>query len=275
MVRYLFRIGEFSKLSKTTVKTLRYYDEAGLLKPEKVDVLTNYRYYTTEQLLQLHRIQAFRLAGLTLAEIRSILSGADERELLRMRRTGLETELSQTKQQLSCIDFLLSGKDKESIMTYSATIKEIPECIVFSKTACVPNYEAFMTFIPQVGADLSAANPDLKCCVPDYCFTMYLDGEYREKDITIEYCQAVESVGVETNGIVFKTVPAATVVSVMHKGPYQNLGQAYAFVFKWIEENGYTVAASPRESYIDGIWNKENPEDWLTEIQVPVVKEIN
>ena len=42
-------------------------------------------------------------------------------------------------------------------------------------------------------------------------------------------------------------------------------------VYKWIEDNGYLAAASPRESYIDGIWNKQDPEDWLTELQVPVI----
>jgi len=58
----------------------------------------------------------------------------------------------------------------------------------------------------------------------------------------------------------------------MHKGSYSNLREAYAFVFKWIEENGYTVTGSPRESYIDGIWNKKSVDEWLTEIQVPVLK---
>ena len=36
------------------------------------------------------------------------------------------------------------------------------------------------------------------------------------------------------------------------------------------EENGYEVAGLSREGYIDGIWNKESVEDWLTEIQLPV-----
>ena len=44
----MFRIGEFSKLSRTTVKTLRYYDEIGLLKPEATDPQSGYRLYTTD-----------------------------------------------------------------------------------------------------------------------------------------------------------------------------------------------------------------------------------
>mgnify|MGYP003623550970 CR=1 FL=1 len=47
----MFRIGMFSKMSKTTIKTLRYYDEIGLLKPEETDRFTGYRMYSTEQLL--------------------------------------------------------------------------------------------------------------------------------------------------------------------------------------------------------------------------------
>ncbi|MDO5844217.1 MAG: MerR family transcriptional regulator [Methanocorpusculum sp.] len=268
----MFRIGEFSKLSKTTVKSLRFYDEVGLLRPEKVDRFTNYRFYTTGQLVKLHYIQSLRQAGLSIEETKQILDGGNAEEILQKRLSELESEASDISAKLSRIEFILSGKEEEIIMSYSATIKEIPECIVFSKRACIPRYEDFMTMIPETGAEVARANPTLKCVSPHYCFTRYLDGEYKEKDINVEFCQAVETFGNETESIKFKKLPAVTVVSVMHKGPYQNLGQAYAFVFKWIEDNGYSVADSPRESYIDGIWNKENEEDWLTEIQVPVLK---
>ena len=39
---------------------------------------------------------------------------------------------------------------------------------------------------------------------------------------------------------------------------------------KYAEENGYKVTGLSRECYIDGIWNKESVEDWLTEIQLPI-----
>jgi effector-binding domain-containing protein len=62
------------------------------------------------------------------------------------------------------------------------------------------------------------------------------------------------------------------VVSVLHRGAYDNLGEAYAYAMQWVEQNGYQIIDNVRESYIDGIWNKENVDDWLTEIQVPVRK---
>lgn len=61
-------------------------------------------------------------------------------------------------------------------------------------------------------------------------------------------------------------------VCTYHKGEYNNLGETYGFLIKYIEENGYEIIESPRERYIDGIWNKENVSDWLTEIQIPVRK---
>ena len=87
------------------------------------------------------------------------------------------------------------------------------------------------------------------------------------------FCQAVESFGVDTETVKFKKLPAITVVSVLHKGSYDDLGRAYAFVFEWIEKNGYSVCDIPRECYIDGIWNSDSEDDWLTEIQIPVIQE--
>ena len=57
----MIRIGDFSKLSRVSVKTLRYYDEMGLLKPVEVDPFTGYRFYLFSQLTVLHRILALGL----------------------------------------------------------------------------------------------------------------------------------------------------------------------------------------------------------------------
>ena len=105
----MFRIGEFSKMTKTTIKTLRYYDEAQLLKPQEIDPFTGHRFYTTAQLLQLHRIQSLRQAGLSIEEIRQILNGKDAVPLLEKRREELMSELSETQHQLSRIQFILHG----------------------------------------------------------------------------------------------------------------------------------------------------------------------
>ena len=265
----MFRIGEFSKMSKTTIKALRYYDEIGLLKPEETDRFTGYRLYSTEQLFRLHRIQELRQIGLSINEIKMIMSGHDCEPILQRRKAELIMELAQGQSQLSRLEFILQGED---IMSYSATIKELPGCIVYARKMTIPNYDAYFEVIPEIGKTITEKYPDLKCAAPEYCFIVYLDGEYKEKDINIEFCEAVDKLYPDFDGFEFKEIKAVTAVSVMHKGIYAKLGEAYAYVFKWIEENGYAAADNPRENYIDGIWNKENEEEWLTEIQIPIVK---
>jgi DNA-binding transcriptional MerR regulator len=268
----MYRIGEFSKMSKTTIKALRYYDEVGLLKPEVVDNFTGYRFYTTDQLVKLHYIQALRQLSLSIEEIKLINKGHSTEVILQKRKKELESEIANASEQLSRIEFILSGKEELSFMNYQAIIKELPECIVYLKKMTVPSYDAYFQVIPEIGEQIKAKYPDLKCTVPEYCFISYLDGEYKEKDINIEFCEAVDKMREDFNSITFKKIEKATAVSVMHKGAYSELSQAYAYAFKWMEENGYTIADSPRESYIDGIWNKDSENEWLTELQIPIIK---
>ena len=266
----MFRIGEFSKMSKTTIKTLRFYDEIGLLKPEEVDDCTGYRFYTTNQLMELHRVQALRQIGLSINEIKQVLAESDVLSILERRRNEILAQLDEGTSQLSRIEFIMQGKEKESLMSYDAVIKEVPGCIVYSKRFNVPNYNAYFELVPKIGKMVEEKYPDLKCAVPAYCFITYLDGEYKESDFNVELCEAVESIYPDFDGIVFKEMDPITVVSVFHKGGYDSLSEAYAFTFKWIDDNGYSMTDCPRESYIDGIWNKDSEGDWLTELQIPV-----
>lgn len=267
----MFRIGEFSKMSKTTIKALRYYDETGLLKPEHIDPITNYRFYTTRQLVTVHRILSLRQVGLSIDEIRLVLSGQHPEELLMRRRTELLEELSERNDQLSRIDFMLQYKE-DSFMSYVATIKQIPECIIYTKQLTVPGIDSYFQVIPAIGEQMKEKYPDLQCTVPGYCYIQYLDGEYREKDIRIEWCEAVTEMKPDFDDIVFRKSPAITALSVMHKGPYSSLREAYAFALKWNEDNGYQMTDLARECYIDGIWNKDDENEWLTELQFPIAK---
>ncbi len=268
----MYRIGPFSKMGKTTVKTLRYYDEIGLLSPAYTDPENGYRYYTTAQLMALHQIISLRQMGFSTVEIQSIMNGRHVEGILASRKAEIVGAVRDANEQLSRINHYMKEYKEGLHMQYQAVVKEIPECIVYSKRFIAKSYDDFFHTIPAIGEEVGKVNPTLKCAVPEYCFNIYHDGEYREQDIDVEYCEAVTTMGQETETIKFKKMPPISVVSVMHKGPYKTLGKAYAFIFKWIEDNGYTVTDHPRESYIDGIWNKESEEDWLTEVQVPVTK---
>lgn len=264
-----YRIGLFSKLCKSTIKTLRYYDEIGLLKPAYVDPDTGYRYYTSSQLFEVHSITGWRQLGFSLEDMMSLQRGSNTEHLLKQKKLSLEEQKKQISEQLSRITTLMR-EDKK--MNYHAVIKEVPDYIVYSKKMIAPTYDAYFTLIPALGRQVMEKNPDLQCVFPGYCFITYQDDEYKEEDIHIEYSEAVTAFGIEADGIVFKKVPAVTVASIMHKGPYAGLREAYAYGVQWLENSGYSMAGSFRESYIDGIWNTQNEQEWLTEIQIPINK---
>jgi DNA-binding transcriptional MerR regulator len=267
----MYQIGEFSKINKITVKTLRYYDRVGLLKPAFVDDDNGYRYYSSEQLPIIHKIIALRQMDFSINEILDLLTSEDDNLIFKTKKEKLLNDIQEKKKQLKQITHYLENKREGFKMSYEVVLKELPEVIVYAKKMVIPNYDYYFEAVPKIGEEISELNPNLKCAKPNYCFTIYLDGEYKEKDFKVEICEAVTSFGKETEEIKFKKIKKVDKAAcVFYKGSYNNIGKAYAHLFKWIEDNNYTPSDNPRESYIDGIWNKENVSDWLTEIQVPL-----
>lgn len=262
----MLKISEFSKLSHLTIKALRYYEKEGILKPVHIDEWNNYRFYDTFQLETAARIKSFRQLDLSVEEIKAIFSGADVKEILQEKSKSLIEEKHQIESRLSIIKSILEDKE----MNYQVTEKVIPETIVYTSETVLKVYSDMMQWIPAVGEECLSLNPGMECADPPYEFCEYLDGEYKETDIRIRHNEAVKAIGKENDHIKFKTLPESKVLSIYHKGSYANIGEAYAFLMKYADQNGYTVAGLARECYIDGIWNKESEEEWLTEIQLPI-----
>jgi len=263
----MLRIGEFSKLTKTTIKTLRYYDKVGLLKPAFVDSATAYRYYTEEQLVTMRRILAYKAAGMTNDDIVRILEGGDPAKALTERRCQLENSLAEMTKQLAEIDRMLSNT---AVQQYTASLKTIDACIVYCCQGYIPTVSHIRSFIKACDAELHRTNPDVRYSLPDYCCVIYPGDSYRETNIFIEYAQSVDRMGTDTPTLKFQTLEPITAVSVEHRGGYENLRDAYLFAIRWAAENGYEVCGDARERYIDGVWNRERESEWLTEVQLPV-----
>lgn len=264
----MYRIGEFSELSKTTIKTLRYYEKEELLIPAFVDQETGYRFYETSQLPELAKIISLRQMGLSINNIKSILNGSDLEQILKLRKQELETEIFLSNSQLLQINNLLEGKNME----HEVIVKEIPSYTVYYKEGVVKDFGEIVRFILQSSGECRSTNPDIKCVEPDYCYVSYLDGEYKEKDIKIRYAQAVTEMGIPNETIKFEKLNPVKAACIYHKGAYDNLRESYGFLLKWVEENGYEIAEPIRERYIDGMWNKASEDEWLTEVQVPIRK---
>lgn len=266
----MYLIGLFSKINRISAKTLRHYDEIGLLKPEFVDAESGYRYYTGSQLPQLHQILALKQLGLTLEEIRQVLEQPQQvRNLLSLKSREIARQIQLHQAHLKEIEYWLANLKGEKTMEYTVRIKELPAVTVASMRTVVPSYDTYFEIVPKMGEEMRRQGA--VCRKPAYCFTVYHDGEYKERDIDVEICEAVIRRCNDSDMVKYKHIPGVPEAAcVLHKGPYSTIRDAYLALFDWVDKNGYRPAGNPRESYIDGIWNKEDESEWLTELQLPV-----
>lgn len=262
----MLKIGDFSKMSLLTIKALRFYEKEGLLEPTEVDAETGYRLYSTQQLETASTIKFLRQLDFSIKEIKEFLSGENLTKMLAYKKNKLTQNQQENNRKLSIINHMLEDKN----MNYKAVIKEIPECVVYSKTGVLKNYAEVTGLVLSSAEECLQLNPKIECVTPDYCFCEYLDGEFKTTNITARYSQAVKSKGVESENIKFRELPKTKVVSVYHKGSYSKFGDAYGYLVNFCENNGYKICAPIRECYIDGVWNKEDEADYLTELQAPV-----
>ena len=266
------KIGEFSKMMQVTVKTLRYYEQKGLLLPYEVDEWTGYRYYSIYQMQRLNIIRGLQQQGFTLEEIKELLEDGEQMPSIdQLTQKIEETEhqlqllIKRRSQLLKWIDSHKQIKTMEKV-----NIQSLPEIIVASHREIIPNYDALGALcVNKIGPEMQRLG--CKCPPPGYCFTIEHNKEYRSTDLDIEYCEQVEEMGKDSNIIQFKHLPAVEkALCIKHLGPYERFHESFAEAFRYMEEKGYKPIGHTRICYIDGVWNKDNPEQWLSIIQIPI-----
>lgn len=267
------KIKEFSLLCGVTVKTLRHYEKIGLLQPFEVDEWTGYRYYNVSQMQAMENIRRLKEMGFSLDEIIEMFASGSLKPTLQTLEKKIaesERELHKLQQRCTMLRNLVDSQNKIQKME-QISIQSLPEVIVASHRETISSYNDLGRLCCEViGPEM--ARLGCKCPEPGYCFTIE-HNEYRPTNIDIEYCEQVEEMGKDSEIIQFKKIPAVeTAICMKHFGPYERLYQSYVELFKYIEQQGYKVIGAPRANYIDGIWNQEDPEKWLTMIQVPVEK---
>lgn len=266
------KIGEFSKMMQVTVKTLRYYEQKGLLLPYEVDEWTGYRYYSIYQMQRLNIIRGLQQQGFTLEEIKELLEDGEQMPSI----DQLTQKIEETEHQLQLLikrrSQLLKWLDShKQIKTMGkVNIQSLPEIIVASHREIIPNYDALGALcVNKIGPEMQRLG--CKCPPPGYCFTIEHNKEYRSTDLDIEYCEQVEEMGKDSNIIQFKHLPAVEkALCIKHIGGYERFHESFAEAFRYMEEKGYKPIGHTRICYIDGVWNKDNPEQWLSIIQIPI-----
>ena len=266
------KIGEFSQLMQVTVKTLRHYEQKGLLFPDTVDEWTGYRYYSVDQMQKLQAIRDLQNLGFSLDEIKDLFEDNSHIPSIRQLTEKIKETEAQLRQLVVRRNRLLEWRNsrKEMKTMEKFSIQSLPEIIVASHREVLPDYAAIGPMcIGKIGPEMQRLG--CKCPSPGYCFTVEHDSEYKPTDVDIEYCEQVEEMGEDSAIIQFKRLPAVPKALCMkHVGPYERFYESFIEAFRYIEEKGYKPVGQHRTCYVDGAWNQKDQEKWLSIIQIPI-----
>jgi len=272
----MIRIGDFSKLSRVSVKTLRFYDEMGLLKPVEVDRFSGYRYYEFDQLPRLYRILALKDLGFSLEEIGHLLEGdlsAEQmRGMLKLRQAEIRQRVEKEAGRLERVELWLRQIEQEDSMSkYDVVIKKIEATKIASVRGVVQTppdqrslWDELMGYLNQQGARMIGPPQ-----------AIYHDKEFKERDWDIEVCMPIVDELTSENRVKIYDLPASEKTAcVVHSGPFATIGEAYDAVAKWIDQNGYQIVGPGRELNLrlpEKLGDQNDP-NTINEIQFPVEK---
>jgi effector-binding domain-containing protein len=272
----MFTIGEFSKITGLTIKALRLYHEKGIIEPHAVDPRTGYRYYDHQDAEKARVLRLLKGMMLGLDEIAEILNAcgddADTVEILRRHRARLESRLDDLRIAKRRVDSILISEQEAITMTKSTDNEIVEKHIPDIRIAGIRwkgRYGDTGQYLGRLGRAVGrhiAGKP----------FNLYYDEEYKEEDADVESCFPVRE-GREIkapNDVSIRLLRGRRVVSLVHKGPYDQLGRSYERIAAYLKEKSYKVIGPPREIYVKGpgFIFKGNPKNYLTEIQFPVAE---
>lgn len=280
----MFRIGEFAKFSRVSVKMLRHYDEINLFTPAWIDPATQYRYYTAEQLLQLNRIVALKDLGFSLEQIDQLLvddfSTEQFRGLLKLRRLELEKVLEATAVQLLQVKNRLAQLDRPLVTASDVVLRQIAS----------ESYAAIRQVVDHDSDQISQLFDEVEQHVASFnaraarppLLIYHGDGEVEPLDVEI---LVPISKRIIENGRVYAltTSPVNKMACLVHSGSYATLPETYSVLAQWIVDNNYHIDGPTRELYLrfngsqDGYhlppaFLAESADQFVTELQIPISK---
>lgn len=273
----MFRIGEFSNMARVSARMLRYYDQCGLLCPAETDRFTGYRLYSAGQMPRLARIVALRDMGLGVEEIKQLLPRYDDtaflQEALSRKTLEVEQSIAEQRQKLINIAATRGQLQKEIHMIYEPELKSLPALPVVSLRQVVPTYHHEGTLWETLGQFMVERNIPYE---EKACHTLFHDNEYKEGDVDIEVTVELAEdwpQGRAEGAVTFRKLEAVPqAATIRFSGPYEGTNAACEKLAAWIEQNGYAMDGITRSHMIVSPGCGVRPEDYLTEIQIPVRK---
>ncbi|WP_040854042.1 MerR family transcriptional regulator [Nocardia niigatensis] len=260
-------IGEFSRLTYLTIKTLRYYHEIDLLAPVAIDPGSGYRFYSTQQVDQAHLIKRLRELNMPLPEIKGVLAAPDQTTrdaAIRAHLERMEAELVRTRDVVASLRALLLPSAGISVEYRS--IASYPALAMRSEVAredcdqwCEHSYGTMYERL--AAANLPPAGPGGATYAPQ--FFEYDRGEV-VTFVPIDPGHR-DRFGIED----VVDLPARRFAIAVHAGPFTEFDRTYGALGSHVAEHDTALAEPVRENYLVGPGDAE-PADYRTEVCWPI-----
>ena len=270
----LMPIGRFARASRLSIKSLRNYDESGLLPAAFVDSQSGYRYYRIEQLARADAIRSLRMVGMPLPAIAEALDGDEPESLLMSHLAALEEERDEIRRKAQELKRRI--QTKEYVMSTEVTLK-INDTISALAYRTETTFSGIFNDIPagfgQVMGTIAEENID-PVGAP---FTLYYQAPDGDTVGEIAMCVPIAEGSAEgvvggegsAGGLQAVTVPAGGAASIIHRGSYDNMGESYATVAAWAQQRGHEITGPTREIYLNSPVDTAEA-DLLTELLFPI-----
>ena len=277
-----FSIREVSEICNIPSKTLRYYDEIGLVVPAFRDESSRYRYYGKDQIITLCIIRKLRKMGFGLKAIQCIITGNTATDLER----NIETKLEELEEEISNLERtyysmkafmerLKTGVDllaiKEHLEIEDVSIETIrPTQLVYTRKTMANYANAEVSLDRWVELSNLCDELDLKTD-GSYIVTYHSNPleQFLYTDTDIEFGISVENVGEAKE---FRTFGNFTAATAIHLGNYADIIQTHVRLVQWINKNHYKIVGPVSEEFIISPLDINNANEHVTKIIIPVEK---
>ncbi len=263
-------IGDVSRICNIPKKTLRYYDDLNIIKPEKK--YNNYRYYSIEDMYNIIILKYFKELSYTLEEIKKILLIKDFKpvsESLENKILGLEKVKKQIENRIrmardwkNCIDeaeYVLENYNNE------IKIKNIEEKEYLSlKQNYHYDYKESIININWVKT-LELNNEEITGTV-----ILKFDSIYDKMNNRCNVATILQESVNDIDSDIKKIKMGGKFVSTYHIGKYQNINETYEKINKFILDNNYKIKGEVFERYVVDYWTNNDENLFVTELLVPI-----
>jgi DNA-binding transcriptional MerR regulator len=281
----MFRISEFSRLTRVSIKMLRHYDQLGLLTPAHTDPQSGYRFYTIAQLPRLHRLIALKDLGFSLDQVARLLaenlSAFTLQTMLEQRESELLERISLEQQRLTEVrQHLEQLREAATPANYDVVVRDIPAQLVASIRAIVPELDDSITQLFDT-LELHVAQRHARAAAAPGL--VYHDRELREQQADVEVVVPLKKPIPATNTIRVGELAGGTMACLLYRGSYSQFYEAWQALIRWAEASRYQIDGPLREVYLQfgathaaemglpGGFLTHHVDHFVTEMQLPVL----